>query len=288
MLIEGLIRSTVLSVIILVPLGIKWELEKKIVIPAAFLIGIISWMVVKGVTFYVHLSFYQILPLDILLIAMMSISLLLWRFFRDPERIPPDIEKAILSPADGRIIYVKTIQNGEVPFLEKNGRKFALTDFVQADIFPLGVQIVSIAMNFLDVHVNRAPIGGKICLLKRIKGLFISLKKKEAIIQNERVFTVIENKYLKVGIVQIASRIVRKIVPYLKEGNEVRCGQRIGMIRFGSQVDLILPNMPSLNIEVSPGEKVKAGLSVVATFDVTQYTSPALPSEFTIETKCSE
>ena len=92
--------------------------------------------------------------------------------------------------------------------------------------------------------------------------MFISLKRREAIIQNERVLTVIDNGCFKVGIIQIASRLVRKIVSYLQEGYEVQRGQRIGSIRFGSQVDVFLPALPSLCIEVNPGEKVKVGIKV--------------------------
>ena len=84
------------------------------------------------------------------------------------------------------------------------------------------------------------------------------------------MLTVIQNRHFKVGIVQIASRLVRKIIPYLREGNDVRSGQKIGAIRFGSQVDLILPELSSLSIEVTPGEKVKAGISIIARFDATQ------------------
>ena len=142
-----------------------------------------------------------------------------------------------------------------------------MVDFVQSNLLPGEGILIGIAMNFLDVHVNRSPIGGRVSLLKHIKGLFISLKKKEAVIQNERVLTIIDNRSIKIGIVQIASRLVRKITPYIKEGQEVRKGQRIGMIRFGSQVDLCLPDLPSLRLNVSPGDKVKAGVSVVATFE---------------------
>ena len=85
--------------------------------------------------------------------------------------------------------------------------------------------------------------------------------------QNERALTVIDNGHFKVSVVQIASRLVRKIVLYLQEGHSVQKGQRIGMIRFGSQVDLILPSLPFLNIEVNPGEGVKAGLSILARFE---------------------
>lgn len=260
------ISGLVLSFITLVPLGIKWELERKIIVPAAFFIGILSWLLVMGAIISWNLTFWQILVFEILIIAATSISLLMWRFYRDPERVPPENENVVLSPADGRIIYVKKVEDGEIPFSEKNGRKFPLNDFIQSNVLQSGGHLIGITMNYLDVHVNRAPIGGRITLLKHIKGLFISLKKKEAIIQNERVLTVIENGNFKVGIVQIASRLVRKIIPYLTEGNEVKSGQRIGAIRFGSQVDVILPDLPSLTIEVTPGEKVKAGISIVAVF----------------------
>jgi phosphatidylserine decarboxylase len=105
---------------------------------------------------------------------------------------------------------------------------------------------------------------GKVSVIRHIKGAFISLKRKEAVIQNARALTVIDNGHFKVGIVQIASRLVRKIVVYLREGNETRRGERMGMIRFGSQVDLILSDHPFLKIMVSPGEEVKAGVSIVA------------------------
>ena len=262
-----LIYSLVLSLITVVPISIKWELEKKIIIPASFVIGLMSWLFVEGAITFWDLTFYQILMFQVLVIAVMSISLLLWRFYRDPERVPPDDENVILSPADGKIIYVKKIEDGEIPFSEKNGRKFPLNDFIQSKVLEPGGHLIGIAMNYLDVHVNRAPIGGRISLLKHIKGLFISLKKKEAVIQNERVLTVIENGHFKVGIVQIASRLVRKIIPYFQEGAEIQKGERMGIIRFGSQVDVILPDLPSFSIEVSPGEKVKAGISVVAIFE---------------------
>jgi len=217
-----------------------------------------------------NLSFYQILVTDIFLIAAIAISLLLWRFYRDPERIPPNDENVILSPADGRIIYVKKIKKGRIPFSEKKGRKFSLNDFVRCEVLPEGGHLIGISMSYLDVHVNRAPIRGEINLLKHIKGLFISLKKKEAVIQNERVLSVIDNGLFKVGVVQIASRLVRKVVPYIREGQEVKTGERIGVIRFGSQVDLILPDIPSIHIEVLPGEKVKAAMSIIARFEGTE------------------
>ena len=258
------ISSLMLSLLTLVPLSIKWELERRLTVPAAVFIGIISGSVVCAIFTFWNLSFYQIIIIELLLIGAISSSLLLWRFYRDPERVPPGDESVILSPADGEIKYVKKIEKGEIPFSEKKGRTFALNDFVQADVLPQGGLLIGIAMNYLNVHVNRAPISGRISLIKHIKGGFLSLKKKEAILQNERNLIIIDNEHFKLGIVQIASRLVRKIVPYIREGQEIQKGTRIGVIRFGSQVDLILSDLPSIHIKVDPGEKVKAGLSIIA------------------------
>ena len=261
------VSSIVFSFILLVPLMVKWELNKNLTLPATFFIGILTGAIVFGIRVFLSLSFFEILLSEFVLITVIAFSLLLWRFYRDPERIPPENNNTILSPADGEVLYVKKIEEGKIPFSNKRGREFSLKDFVQADVLPNGGYLIGIAMNFLDVHVNRAPIEGKITLLKHIKGLFISLKKKEAVFQNERVLTVIDNGDFKVGIVQIASRLVRKIVPYIGEGEEIQRGEKIGVIRFGSQVDLILPNLSSLKINVQPETKVKAGTSILATLD---------------------
>ncbi len=261
------VSSLTLSLLVLVSISIKWELERRLTIPAAIFIGIISGSVVCGIFIFRGLPFYQIIVIELLLIGAISSSLLLWRFYRDPERVPPGDENIILSPADGQIKYVKRIEKGEIPFSEKKGREFSLNDFVQADVLPQGGHLIGIAMNYLDVHVNRAPISGRISLVKHIKGSFLSLKKKEAVVRNERNLIIIDNEHFKLGIVQIASRLVRKIIPYIREGQQIQKGTRIGIICFGSQVDLILSDLPSIHIKVDPGEKVKAGLSIIATIE---------------------
>jgi phosphatidylserine decarboxylase len=261
---QVLMSSLVLSLILLIPLGIKWEIPREITVPGSMMIGILTGLIVWGIAGIYNIKFWQVLILQIFLIIGISTSLLLWRFFRDPERIPPEDRNAILSPADGKVIYVKRIENGSIPYSEKKGKKFSLNDFIQSNVLPSDGYLIGIAMNFLNVHVNRAPVDGKVSLIRHIKGGFVSLKKKEAVIQNARALTVIENGNFKVGIVQIASRLVRKIVLYLQEGNEIRRGERVGMIRFGSQVDLILPAFPSVHIEIKPGDNVKAGVSIVA------------------------
>ena len=261
---EILLSSLTLSFIILVPLSIKWEIPKRTGVPASLFVGIVTGLIINSIVEIFPVKFWQVFILQILFIMGISASLLLWKFFRDPERISPEDRNAILSPADGKVIYVKRIEKGSILYSEKKGKKFSLNDFIQSNVLPSEGYLIGIAMNFLNVHVNRAPIDGKISFVKHIKGSFISLKRKEALIENERALTVIDNGQFKLGIVQIASRLVRKIVLYLREGNEIRRGERIGMIRFGSQVDLILPAFPSLHIEIKPGDNVKAGISIVA------------------------
>jgi len=247
------------------PLSINGGIENKVSIPIACFIGLLSGAIAGVIVFYWNLGFLQILIFEIFLIGLITASIVFWRFYGDPERIPPEDENAIISPADGKVIYVKKIVKGKIPFSEKKGSKFSLKDLIQTDMIQNGGYLIGIGMNILDVHVNRAPISGKITLLKHIKGAFLSLKIKEAVIQNERVLIVIENEVIKLGTVQIASRLVRRIVPFIREDQEIKRGERIGMIRFGSQVDVIIPHHSTLQIKVIPGEKVKAGTSIIAT-----------------------
>jgi phosphatidylserine decarboxylase len=197
----------------------------------------------------------------------------LFFFFRDPERHPPADSGVIVSPADGTVIYVKEIERGNFPFAVKNNNPIPLAEFSRENLIPdRGIQI-GIAMNYLNVHVNRSPIAGVVKMLLPIHGKFLSLKHIHALLENERTLMVFENVNLKVGIVQIASRLVRRIVPYVQEGQTVAQGQRIGMIKFGSQVDLLIPYRADLKVQVHVGDQLVAGESVVMTCD------PVTPAE---------
>jgi phosphatidylserine decarboxylase len=255
------VSSILLAVVLLVPAGVKWCIKGSIVVTWALVIGAVAGCVtsllpVGGIAVPVLI--------DLCLIGAMTTTLLLWRFFRDPERNVPDDPNAIVAPADGTVIYVKKIEAGSIPESEKGGRPIPLQDFVQSDVFPSGGYLIGISMNFLNVHVNRSPVAGTISLLKHIKGQFLSLRRTEALVRNDRVLTVVGTGKFNVGVVQISSRMVRKIVSYLEEGATVAKGERIGAIRFGSQVDLLLPDLPSLAILTKVGEEVAAGESILA------------------------
>jgi phosphatidylserine decarboxylase len=256
----------ILGFIILLPLGWKWGIDTKTAVLAAACIGVVSGILVKGLELACNVEVLWKLFLEIFLILLISAALLLWRFFRDPERYPSSIENTIVSPADGKVIYIKRVENGQLLFSEKKNNRYYLNEFVKSDALPGSGVLIGISMNFLDVHVNRSPINGTIAVAKGINGVFLSLRKSDAIIKNARRLTIVDNGRIKVGVVQIASRLVRKIISYVNEGQEVLKGQRIGMIRFGSQVDLYIPYSDRMRVLVKKEEPVKAGLSVLATF----------------------
>jgi len=245
----------------------KMELRLNRALPWAVLVSpLCLWLAsrlsppIPGVTLGIQI----LLALFMAIVA--SILVVLAFFFRDPKRVPPANPGSILSPADGKIIYIKALKDDLFPIAVKKGKDIPLSEFL-GEPFPLenGFQI-GIMMSYLDVHINRAPIAGSIEKLKRVPGVFHSLKRMDSLLDNERVFSIISGPNIKIGMVQIASRIVRRIVPFVIEGEIVRQGDRIGMIRFGSQVDLMIPGRNDLTITVKNGDYVKAGLSVVARY----------------------
>jgi phosphatidylserine decarboxylase len=195
----------------------------------------------------------------------LAAAVVLWRFYRDPERTPPEGEDLIISPAEGEVIYVKRSAGGHLPAALKQGRSYPLDELTRTRLDLGDAVVIGIALSFLDVHVNRAPVPGKVLVQRRFPGPFGSLKDPSAVFLNERSTTVLEHRGLQIAVVLIASRLVRRIVSYVKEGEEVARGQRIGVIRFGSQVDLVLPAQAGLEVKVEAGQRVRAGETVVAT-----------------------
>lgn len=156
-------------------------------------------------------------------------------FFRDPQRTPPPGPVAV-SPADGKVMVV-------TPDGENHTR-------------------VSIFLNVFDVHVNRAPIGGVITDICYQRGKFMNAARTEASMENEMNILTIANGGVTIVCKQIAGLIARRIVCYVRAGDHVDIGQRIGMIKFGSRCDVIFG--PEWKTEVQPGVRVAAGSSVLA------------------------
>jgi phosphatidylserine decarboxylase len=162
-------------------------------------------------------------------------------FFRDPERVTPNKENIIVSPADGKVLFVREIDDNR--FL--NGK----------------AKVVAIFMSPLNVHVNRIPVSGKVEYIKYHPGEFIAAFEDKASEKNERNEIGINSKHGKVLFIQIAGFVARRIVSDLKIGDEVKIGERFGMIRFGSRVDVIVP--PEWNEKVKKDDIVYAGETIL-------------------------
>ena len=174
-------------------------------------------------------------------------------FFRDPERVTPEKTNVLVSPADGKIVFSGLSKSPE-----------NLSDNKQLDL-----NKVSIFMNVFDVHVNRIPISGKIAWLKYVPGTFLNASLDKSSENNERMIAKIEiSKGVFVYVVQIAGLIARRIKCELTENDSVTMGQRYGLIRFGSRVDVYFPK--NFNILVNKGQTSISGETIIADFNLTK------------------
>lgn len=165
-------------------------------------------------------------------------------FFRDPERRAPEGEDLILSPADGKILSIASGESG--PWQEAATR-------------------VSIFLSPLDVHINRAPVRGKVEDVRYQQGRFFAAYRDRASRSNERnLLKIVDAKGRRLALVQIAGVLARRIVCYVRRGDRLEAGQRLGLIMFGSRVDLYVP--AGCRIEVAEGQRVRGGETVVGRF----------------------
>ena len=167
-------------------------------------------------------------------------------FFRDPERVVPMREGLIIAPADGRVSSIEEVRPpAELGLGEENRVR------------------VSIFLSVFDVHINRAPVAGRITRTVYIPGTFVNAALDKASEDNERRAWLIETANgVGIGVVQIAGLVARRIVSFKKEGDGVGSGERIGLIRFGSRVDTFLP--PGQTAQVSVGQRAVAGETILA------------------------
>lgn len=159
-------------------------------------------------------------------------------FFRDPKRVSPDGEGIVVSPADGKVVSVDDVSDGA-------GRR------------------LSIFLSPLDVHINRAPMNGRVADVRYQTGHFLAAYKGKASDENERnAIELVDDAGTTLRIVQIAGFLARRIVCDVGRGDSLKRGERFGMIMFGSRVDLFLPR--DATVEVHPGQRVRGGETIVA------------------------
>lgn len=183
-------------------------------------------------------SNYVRVPLILLVIFLTVFTL---NFFRDPERKVPEKSNIVVSPADGRVLFVKEVIDDK--FLNSKAK------------------MVSIFMSPLNVHVNRIPISGKVDYVKYIEGEYIAAFEDKASERNERNEIGITSPAGKVLFTQIAGFVARRIVSDLKVGDSVNIGNRFGMIKFGSRVDIIVPEQ--WQVKVKKNDNVTAGETIL-------------------------
>lgn len=157
-------------------------------------------------------------------------------FFRDPKRTAPSDEGAIVAPADGRILLVESLPDGRT----------------QIDTF----------LSVWDVHVNRAPLGGRVVSSQYRPGKFFAAMKPEAGKHNERQDIALETPLGTIRFAQIAGILARRVVCHVKAGDDLRIGDRIGLIRFGSRAEVVVP--PGVTPTVTVGQRVRAGETIIA------------------------
>ena len=207
--------------------------------------GSMSWILssfVAGIIFMI-LTYIFNWPMPGVIFLFLTIVILLktgflFLFFRDPER---DIGTGIVACADGRVREISNIKDNEVG------------DCVKFSTF----------MNLYNVHVNRIPLDGTIKNIVHKRGIHLPAFKKESE-KNERVVITIDTNIGTIKVIQIAGTLARRIVTYIKNGDKLKKGERIGIIRFGSRVDVYLPTKKVNKIHVKVGSMVKAGETTLA------------------------
>ena len=182
---------------------------------------------------------------NVLLLFVLSAGIFVFNFFRDPNRTTPQDQAVVISPADGKVVLIKDIFDKE--FLKQDG--------IQVSIF----------MSPLNVHVNRFPISGKVEYFKHIPGKYIVAFAEKSSEVNERTHIgIVGDRGYKVFFKQIAGTIARRIVANLTIGQSAVIGERFGMIKFGSRVDVIMPK--GTNVQVTLNQNVRAGETILARY----------------------
>ena len=200
--------------------------------------------------------FFAFMAWETLAWPMAAVTAWTLAFFRDPARTTPQDDRFIVAPADGLVTLIETV----LPPPELSG---------PAGLGDQPMTRVSIFMSVFDVHINRTPIRGTITRIAYIAGKFLNADLDKASEENERQHFLVERSDgVRIGFTQIAGLVARRIVSFKKEGDEVMAGDRVGLIRFGSRVDVFLPHGTAPRI--IKGQRCVAGETILAEIGVDQ------------------
>jgi phosphatidylserine decarboxylase len=209
------------------------------------IISFLSALIFAAAAYWVWKSAYSIsLFYAVLFAAGLSfiVTLFMLFFFRDPDRMIPEGNGLFVSPADGKVILIK--------------------DVFERDHLNAEATEISIFMSPLDVHVNRSPSDGKVITVKYSPGKYMAAYRHDASLKNENIVMVLETENGRVMVRQVAGFLARRAVCRAKIGDVLKVGERYGIIKFSSRLDVFLPK--NAEIKVKLGDKVKAGEAVLA------------------------
>ena len=180
--------------------------------------------------------------LPLVALPLTGLAVVMALFFRDPERVPPEAPGAVVSPADGRVLYAGRAERTVAP----------PGDWLQISVF----------LSPLDVHVNRVPILGRVTRVEHVPGTFLPAYRPGAAARNERTEVWLEHAGQTIVFRQVVGALARRVVCRVTAGTTVQTGQRFGIMKFGSRMDLFMPT--SAILAVSDGDRVRGGETVVA------------------------
>lgn len=193
----------------------------------------------------------------IIIVGIAAIMLFLLNFYRNPERKIPK-GRNIVSPADGKIISIIGTKSSSIKISKGFlGKIKTLTNDVSSECY-----VISIFMSPLDVHYNRSPIDGIVKSIRHTKGKFFEAYNLEKSLQNEKNEILIQDRKIKIKVIQIAGFLARRIKCFVHENQKIDKGAKIGMIALGSQTTIVLPS--GVDLKVKLGDKVKAGSTIIA------------------------
>ena len=170
-------------------------------------------------------------------LVLLAIALFMAYFFRDPKRVPPSDANVVVSPADGRVTRIESAAAGDGPTL------------------------ISIFLSPLDVHINRSPISGKIVDVVYSPGRFLMATNEQASLVNEQNALTIQGEKITVVCKQIAGILARRIICWKSKGDQLKLGERFGLIKFSSRTDVLLP--VNVKVTVAEGDRVRGGVTVI-------------------------
>lgn len=200
--------------------------------PFILLFALVTWLL------YVFVNDYA---------ALLGLVLTLFSifFFRNPERRIPGEQGSVVAPADGRVMDVVNVTE---------------TEYIQAEVVR-----VRIFLSLFNVHINRAPVNGRVEWVQKVPGRYLAAYRDEAGILNARNYVGLATQWGKILVVQVTGLVARRLVCWVQPGDTLAGGQRFGLIRFGSCTELYLP--AGTEILVAPGQKVRGGESLIARLD---------------------